>query len=169
MKSSVISEINDANYSFIPIAVGPHGEIGSTFRQFWDGSDPLPIPNFDAKRPQARRAAIRATSSHTPWDVLGTADRRWKADRGGLCDANCVRYMVLYLPWVGTTTNNCKKYTKVKTKEVSNFLSKASEQVCVQSSTADFSVMCEDESTPNQEPGMRLWFQDHPVQLTPIS
>eukprot|EP00956_Cyclotella_meneghiniana_P012688 scaffold18030_cov64-Cyclotella_meneghiniana.AAC.2 len=79
----VIGEINDANYCFIPIAVGPHGEIGSTFRRFWDGSDPLPIPNFDSKRPQARRAAIRATSSHTPWDILGTADRRWKANRGG--------------------------------------------------------------------------------------
>ena len=78
----VIGEINDANYSFIPIAVGPLGEIGSTFRRFWDGSDPLPLPNFDTKRPEARRAAIRATSTQTPWDILGKADSRWKTERG---------------------------------------------------------------------------------------
>ena len=78
----VIGEINDANYSFIPIAVGPHGEIGSTFRRFWDGSDPLPLPNFDPKRTEARRAAVRATSTQTPWDILGKADSRWKTERG---------------------------------------------------------------------------------------
>ena len=79
----VIGEINDANQCFIPIAIGPHGEIGSTFRRFWDGSDPLPLPPFGKSRPQARRAAVRARSLQTPWNVLGRADERWKADRGG--------------------------------------------------------------------------------------
>ena len=40
----VIGEINDANQCFIPIAIEPHGEIGSTFRRFWDGSDPFLFP-----------------------------------------------------------------------------------------------------------------------------
>jgi hypothetical protein len=31
----VIGKIMDANFSFIPIAVGAFGEIGSTFLRFW--------------------------------------------------------------------------------------------------------------------------------------
>ena len=78
----VIGEINDANYSFLPIAIGPHGEIGSIFRRFWDGSDPLPLPHFGDDRPEAKRAAERAISIHTPWNILGKADARWKTEKG---------------------------------------------------------------------------------------
>eukprot|EP00956_Cyclotella_meneghiniana_P037754 scaffold143726_cov74-Cyclotella_meneghiniana.AAC.5 len=78
----VIGEINDANYSFIPIAIGPFGEMGSIFRRFWNGSDPLPLPTFPNNRPQAARAARRAISADTPWDILGKADARWKSERG---------------------------------------------------------------------------------------
>ena len=78
----VIGEINNANYSFIPIAIGPQCKIGSIFRRFWDGSDPLPLPAFAANRPEAKRAAGRSISIHTPWNVLGKADARWKSERG---------------------------------------------------------------------------------------
>eukprot|EP00956_Cyclotella_meneghiniana_P035863 scaffold118784_cov60-Cyclotella_meneghiniana.AAC.4 len=79
----VIGEINDANYSFIPIAIGPHGEVGSVFKRFWDGSDPLPLPSFSKDQPEAKRAAERSISIHiTPWNILGKADARWKSERG---------------------------------------------------------------------------------------
>eukprot|EP00956_Cyclotella_meneghiniana_P005015 scaffold6196_cov69-Cyclotella_meneghiniana.AAC.1 len=78
----VIGEINDANYSFIPIAIGPHGEIGSVFKRFWDGSDPLPLPSFSKDRLEAKRAAERSISIHTPWNILGNADARWKSEKG---------------------------------------------------------------------------------------
>eukprot|EP00956_Cyclotella_meneghiniana_P038061 scaffold148342_cov36-Cyclotella_meneghiniana.AAC.2 len=78
----VIGEINNSNYGFIPIAVGPFGEMGSIFRRFWDGSDPLPLPNFDSNRPEAERAARRSILVDTPWDILGKADARWKSERG---------------------------------------------------------------------------------------
>eukprot|EP00956_Cyclotella_meneghiniana_P026764 scaffold58635_cov59-Cyclotella_meneghiniana.AAC.1 len=77
----VIGEINNSNYSFIPIAIGPFGEMGSIFRRFWDGSDPLPLPEFK-DRPEAERAALRSISVDTPWDILGKADARWKSERG---------------------------------------------------------------------------------------
>eukprot|EP00956_Cyclotella_meneghiniana_P038529 scaffold155622_cov77-Cyclotella_meneghiniana.AAC.1 len=78
----VIGEINNANYSFIPIAIGPQCKIGSIFRRFWDGSDPLPLPAFAANRPEAKRAAGRSISIHTAWNELGKADARWKSERG---------------------------------------------------------------------------------------
>jgi hypothetical protein len=43
----VIGEILDANYSFIPIAIDPFGEVGDVFMRFWDGSvnlTPLAFP-----------------------------------------------------------------------------------------------------------------------------
>ena len=47
----VIGEINDSNCAFIPIAIGPFGETGSLFKRFWDGSNPIPLPNFSSDRP----------------------------------------------------------------------------------------------------------------------
>ena len=78
----VIGEINDTNCAFIPIAIGPFGETGSLFKRFWDGSNPLPLPNYNDDRPQAKRAALRAISGTTPWDILGKADARWKSEHG---------------------------------------------------------------------------------------
>eukprot|EP00956_Cyclotella_meneghiniana_P041001 scaffold211404_cov36-Cyclotella_meneghiniana.AAC.4 len=78
----VIGEINDTNCVFIPIAIGPFGEMGSLFKRFWDGSDTLPLPKFNKDRPQAKRAALRAISGTTPWDILGKADARWKSEHG---------------------------------------------------------------------------------------
>jgi hypothetical protein len=78
----VIGEILDSNYAFIPIAIGPFGDIGSLFMRFWDGSDTLPLPNFTKACPNALRAAKRATAVETPWDILGKADAQWKKQRG---------------------------------------------------------------------------------------
>ena len=78
----VIGEILDSNYAFIPIAVGPFGDIGSLFMRFWDGSDTLPLPNFTKACPNALRAAKRATAGETPWDILGKADAQWKKQCG---------------------------------------------------------------------------------------
>ena len=62
----VIGEINNSNYSFIPIAIGPFGEMGSIFRRFWDGSDPLPLPKFDSDKPEADRAARHLQPASEP-------------------------------------------------------------------------------------------------------
>jgi hypothetical protein len=42
----VIGEIMNANFSFIPIAIGAFGEICSTFLQFSGGTNPMALPNF---------------------------------------------------------------------------------------------------------------------------
>eukprot|EP00956_Cyclotella_meneghiniana_P027529 scaffold61901_cov21-Cyclotella_meneghiniana.AAC.2 len=55
----VIGEILDSNYSFVPIAIGPHGEIGSLFNRFLHGGNTLPLPNFKKDRPNTERAAKR--------------------------------------------------------------------------------------------------------------
>eukprot|EP00956_Cyclotella_meneghiniana_P025323 scaffold52646_cov44-Cyclotella_meneghiniana.AAC.2 len=62
----VIGEIFDSNYSFVPIAIGPHGEIGSLFNRFLHGGNTLPLPNFNKDRPNAERAAKRSISTSTP-------------------------------------------------------------------------------------------------------
>eukprot|EP00956_Cyclotella_meneghiniana_P003945 scaffold4744_cov49-Cyclotella_meneghiniana.AAC.3 len=78
----VIGEINDANYSFVPIAIGPHGKIGSIFKCIRDGTDPLPLPSFSKDQPEAKQASERSISIHTPWNILGKADdARWRSER----------------------------------------------------------------------------------------
>ena len=74
----VIGEILDSNYSFIPIAIGPHCEIGSLFNRFLYGGHTLPLPNFNKNRPNAERAAQRCISTATPWGILDKADKQWK-------------------------------------------------------------------------------------------
>ena len=78
----VIGEIMDENFSFIPIAVGAFGEIGITFLRFWDGTDPIALPNFPEDRPHAKQAALRAISANTPYDIIGRADKLWRAEQG---------------------------------------------------------------------------------------
>jgi hypothetical protein len=72
----------DANFSFIPIAIRAFGEIGSTFLRFWDGTDPMALPNFPEDRPQAKRATLRAISANTPYDIIGRTDKLWRLERG---------------------------------------------------------------------------------------
>jgi hypothetical protein len=78
----VIGEIMEASYSFIPVAIGPFGEIGDIFMRFWDGSaNPTPF-SFPRERPYAAEAAKRAVSIDTPWNLLGKADDRWREEKG---------------------------------------------------------------------------------------
>jgi hypothetical protein len=46
----VIGKVMDANFSFIPIAIGTFGEIESAFLRFWDGTNPMAMPNFSDNR-----------------------------------------------------------------------------------------------------------------------
>jgi hypothetical protein len=78
----VIGEILDSNNAFIPIAVGPFGEFGSLFLRFIERSRTLPLPTFSADRPNATRAAERAITNRTPYDVFGKADKIWHETRG---------------------------------------------------------------------------------------
>jgi hypothetical protein len=78
----VIGEILDANNVFIPIAVGPFGEFGSLFRRFIERFRSLPLPAFSNERPNATRAAERAITNRTPYDVFGKADLIWKDTHG---------------------------------------------------------------------------------------
>lgn len=74
----VIGEIIESNNAFIPIAVGPHGEFGTLFRRFIEGTDPIPISSFPPNRPNAKLAAEIATNARTPFDIFGRADKQWK-------------------------------------------------------------------------------------------
>jgi hypothetical protein len=76
----VIGEIIDGNNAFIPIAVGTNGEFGSLFWRFLNGSNPLPLPTFRSDCPNALQAAEIATTKRTPYNVLGKADKAWKAE-----------------------------------------------------------------------------------------
>jgi hypothetical protein len=78
----VIGEILDANNVFVPIAVGPFGEFGSLFRRFIERHRVLPLPTFSTDRPNATRAAARAITNRTPYDVFGKADLIWKDTHG---------------------------------------------------------------------------------------
>lgn len=78
----VIGEILNTNNVFIPIAVGPFGDIGSIFRRFIENHRTLPLPSFPSDRPNALKAAERAINVRTPYDVFGKADRAWKREHG---------------------------------------------------------------------------------------
>jgi hypothetical protein len=78
----VIGEILDCNNAFIPIAVGPFGELGSIFRRFIERYNTLPLPTFSNERPNAKLAAQRAIIHRTPYDVFGKADIIWRETHG---------------------------------------------------------------------------------------
>ena len=70
----VIGQILNTNNVFIPIAVGPFGDIGSIFRRFIKNQRTLPLPSFPTDRPNALRAAEHAINVRTPYDVFGKAE-----------------------------------------------------------------------------------------------
>jgi hypothetical protein len=77
-----MEEVMDANYSFIPVAIGPFGEIGDVFMRFWDGSvNPAPLA-FPKEHHNATEASKRAVSIDTPWNLLGKTDDRWREEKG---------------------------------------------------------------------------------------
>ena len=73
----IIGEIVNNNNSFVPIAIGPHGEIGSLFRRFLQGDNALELPSFNQDRPNAKIAAERAISSRMPYNILDKANKNW--------------------------------------------------------------------------------------------
>jgi hypothetical protein len=61
---------------------GPFGELGTLFRRFIENCRVLPLPTFSQDRPNATRAAERAVTHRTPYDVLTKADRAWRKSHG---------------------------------------------------------------------------------------
>lgn len=84
----VIGEILSGNNVFIPVAIGPFGELGSLFRRFIENCTTLPLPNFSASRPHAHRAAKLAIHCRTPSGVFDKADRMWKHNNNLLFDGS---------------------------------------------------------------------------------
>ena len=84
----VIGEILSSNNVFIPIAVGPFGELGSMFRRFIDNVSTLPLPSFPSNRPHALRAARLATDCRTPYNLFAKSDYIWKRDHNGFFDGS---------------------------------------------------------------------------------
>jgi hypothetical protein len=78
----VIGEVLHTNNVFIPISVGPFGEVGILFRRFIGSHRILPLPEFSADRPNATRAAALAVTNRTPYNILGKADMSWKESHG---------------------------------------------------------------------------------------
>lgn len=77
MKSS------DTNIAFIPNAVGSFGEPGSLFRRLVERSNTLPLPSFSKYRLKAARAAERAITHSTSYDIIfGKVDGIWKETHG---------------------------------------------------------------------------------------
>eukprot|EP00956_Cyclotella_meneghiniana_P040012 scaffold184797_cov22-Cyclotella_meneghiniana.AAC.2 len=63
----VSGEIPDANYSFMPIAIGPHREIGSLFKRFLYRGNTLPLPHFSTDQPNAMPPRLpNDASQHQP-------------------------------------------------------------------------------------------------------
>jgi hypothetical protein len=75
-------EVLDSNNVFIPIAVGPSGELGTLVRRFIENCKVLPLPTFSQDRPNEWRAAERAVTHRRPYDVFTKADRAWRKAHG---------------------------------------------------------------------------------------
>jgi hypothetical protein len=66
------------NMALLPFAVSPHGRLGSLAEQFLYGSDPLPVPDFAADRPNALAAARICRSRVVPHGILERANSIWR-------------------------------------------------------------------------------------------
>ena len=60
----------------------PFGKLGTLFRCFIENCRVLPLPTFSQDRPNATRAAERAVTHRTPYDILTKADRAWRKSHG---------------------------------------------------------------------------------------
>src|SRR5210317_750893 len=93
----IIGEILEQNMALLPIAISPHGHLGSLFERFLYGSDAMPLPDFKSNRPNAKTAAKLATSSrHVPRGVLKRANDIWKAEHPDTFYGNSYKAMN---PW----------------------------------------------------------------------
>ena len=67
LKANVVSRRGHWRDLGLELCLRPHRcwslvDIGSLFMRFWDGTDSLPLPSFTNARPNALRAARRATA-----------------------------------------------------------------------------------------------------------
>ena len=65
--------------ALVPIAVSPHGHLGSLAERLLYGSDPDPLPNFIPSRRYAKEAAQLAVSPAVPRGLLPRANALWRA------------------------------------------------------------------------------------------
>ena len=76
----IIGDIIRSCKALIPIAVSPHGHLGSLIERFLYGTDALPITNFTDGRVHAEAASRVARSPKVPRAVLQRANDIWKTD-----------------------------------------------------------------------------------------
>ena len=74
----IIGMILGNNMALLPIAVSAHGRLGSLFRRFLYGDDPLPPPSFVDGRIHAPAADRLARSYKVPRALLQRADDIWR-------------------------------------------------------------------------------------------
>ena len=74
----IIGEITKDNMALIPIAISPHGRIGSLFERFIYGTDAIRQPPFPPDRKQASAADRVARSPKVPRAILQRADKLWR-------------------------------------------------------------------------------------------
>ena len=93
----IIGEILDQDMALLPIAISPHGHLGSLFERFLYGKDALPLPEFKENRPNAEAAAKLATSSrHVPRGILKRANDIWRSNHPDTYYGNSFKAMD---PW----------------------------------------------------------------------
>ena len=76
----IMKEIISKNMALIPIAVSPHGTVGSLFNRFMYGDEPLPSPKFAKDRIHAPAADRVARSRNVPRGILIKATEYWRKD-----------------------------------------------------------------------------------------
>ena len=63
--------------ALLPIAISPHGHVGSLTERFLYGTDPDPLPSFISTRRYAQEAAELAISPTVPRGLLPRANVLW--------------------------------------------------------------------------------------------
>ena len=76
----IVGSILRAGMSFLPIALSAHGRIGSLFRRFLYGIDPIEPPSFAKDRIHSPAAERLARSHRVPRALLERADLVWRCE-----------------------------------------------------------------------------------------
>jgi hypothetical protein len=80
----IIKEIIDDDMALVPVAVSPHGHIGSLFERFLYGTDAMEMADYIDTRIHAEAADRLARSAKVPRAVLERADKIWRRDNPSL-------------------------------------------------------------------------------------
>ena len=78
---AAMGQLLDSNQGFIPIAIGPFGELGQIFQRFLYGTQPTTLPLISKDKPNAERALHLSISNKVPSNVLGRAKEIWTHKR----------------------------------------------------------------------------------------